>query len=360
MQRRRAPNPGRAIAQQAAWGGESCTGGWRPGMGLREVGESVHAGGVRELMTVVGAVVPVILVVMAGWWMRRVDWLTEEADASLLRVTINVLMPCLIVDSLVGSQALGDPGNVFVPPLIGFGTVTLGLGVAGLVARWIPPRAEATRRTFVYSVAIYNYGYVPLPLALTLFDRETAAVLFVHNIGVELALWVYGLTWLAGRGLRDGMRRLLTPPVLAIVGALVMNAMVSRESVPGVVWSTVHWLGGCAIPMGLILIGAVMADHARDFVSRQGGRVMGWACVLRLGVLPLMFLGLAWVLPLGVELKRVVLLQAAMPAAVFPIIIARQYGGDPATAVRVVVATSLGGLITIPLWLRAGMSWLEL
>jgi predicted permease len=49
-----------------------------------------------------------------------------------------------------------------------------------------------------------------------------------------------------------------------------------------------------------------------------------------------------------------------MPAAVFPIILARQYGGDPATAVRVVVVTSLGGLVTIPLWLQAGLSWLGL
>jgi malate permease and related proteins len=51
------------------------------------------------------------------------------------------------------------------------------------------------------------------------------------------------------------------------------------------------------------------------------------------------------------ELRRVLYIQAAMPSAVFPIILARHYGGDPATAVRVVVATSVLGLITIPLWL---------
>jgi predicted permease len=212
----------------------------------------------------------------------------------------------------------------------------------------------------VYSVAIYNYGYVPLPLALSLFDRDTAAVLFVHNIGVELALWFFGLTLLAGQGMRQGWKRVLNPPVLAILGALVFNALVRRESVPELLLFPVHWLGQCAIPMGLILIGAIMADHARDFVSRQGGRVMGWSCFLRLGVLPVLFLTLARVLPASPELKRVILLQASMPAAVFPIIMARQYGGDPATAVRVVIATSVGGLVTIPLWIRGGLAWLEL
>jgi hypothetical protein len=309
---------------------------------------------------VLRAVAPVFVVVLAGWTMRRLTWLTEEADASLLRMTINVLMPCLIVDSLLGSKALEDARNVWVPPLVGFGTVSLGLLTAMTIQRLIPERHPATRRTFVYSVALYNYGYVPLPLALSLFDRETAAVLFVHNIGVELALWLFGLTLLAGRGLREGWTRVFNPPVLAILGTLALNAAVGRDPLPALILDSVHWLGQCAIPMGLILIGAVLKDHAQDFRSRQGGRVMVWACVLRLGVLPLLFLGLAGILPVSVELKRVILLQAAMPAAVFPIIMARQYGGDPATAVRVVVATTLGGLVTIPLWLRLGMVWLRL
>jgi malate permease and related proteins len=313
---------------------------------------------VREFETVLQAVAPVFLVVLAGWIMRRLTWLTEEADASLLRMTINLLMPCLIVDSLLGSKALADARNVWIPPIVGFGTVTLGLLAAMTVQRLIPARQEATRRTFVYSVALYNYGYVPLPLALSLFDRETAAVLFVHNIGVELALWLFGLTLLAGRKLREGWTRMFNPPVLAILAALVLNAAIRREQVPALVLDSVHWLGQCAIPMGLILIGAVLKDHARDFASRQGGRVMLWACVLRLGLLPVLFLALARALPVSIELKRVILLQAAMPAAVFPILMARQYGGDATTAVRVVVATTVGGLVTIPLWLRLGMVWL--
>jgi predicted permease len=52
------------------------------------------------------------------------------------------------------------------------------------------------------------------------------------------------------------------------------------------------------------------------------------------------------------------LLQAAMPSAVFPILLARHYGGDPPTAMRVVIGTSVAGLLTIPLWVRFGMRFL--
>jgi hypothetical protein len=70
-----------------------------------------------------------------------------------------------------------------------------------------------------------------------------------------------------------------------------------------------------------------------------------------------LFLLLARYLPASVELKRVIVLEAAMPAAVFPIVMSRHYGGDPLTALRVVIGTSLVGMVTIPLWIRFGMKF---
>ena len=81
------------------------------------------------------------------------------------------------------------------------------------------------------------------------------------------------------------------------------------------------------------------------------------ACVLRLGVLPLFALALAKWLPCPVELRRVMLVQAAMPSAVVPVILAKHYGGDPAEALRIILYTSALGLLTIPFWLQLGLRW---
>jgi predicted permease len=314
----------------------------------------------HEFATVFEAVVPVFLVIAAGLVLRRVNWLTEEADASLLRLTINLLVPCLAFDSILGNPAVAVPRNLLLAPLVGFGTVMLGLAVAGVCARAVPAETPATRRTFTFAVAVYNYGYVPLPLAMSLFDRDTVAVLFVHNLGVELALWSSGLLLLAGANPRREWRKLLSPPLVSIFAAVVLNAVIGEQRVPGAVRAVAHMLGQCAIPMGMLLIGATMADHLRPFAQARGGRAMALACGLRLGVLPLLFLGLAWVLPASTELRRVMVLEAAMPAAVFPIVMARHYGGDVTTALRVVVTTSLASLVTIPLWIQAGLRFLRL
>jgi predicted permease len=313
-----------------------------------------------EFLTVLGAVVPVFGIAAVGLVIRKLNWLTEEADQSLLRVNINLLLPCLILDAAIGNPALSRLGNLVLAPVVGFGTMALGV-VLALAARPLHGLTERrAERTFAVSVGMYNYGYVPLPLALLLFDKETAGVLFVHNVGVEMGLWTLGVTLLTGGSVWRDWRKIVNAPLVAIALAVTLNALGWHAYLPSVVVTAVHWLGQCAIPMALILIGAIVGDHLHEFRSASGWRVIGTAVLLRIGVLPVLFLLLAKYLPASVELKRVIVLEAAMPAAVFPIIMARHYQGDPAIAMRVVIGTSVVGLVTIPLWIRFGIHWVGL
>ena len=48
-----------------------------------------------EFLKVLSAVLPVFLIAMLGFQLRRMDWLTKAADDSLFKVSVNVLLPCL-------------------------------------------------------------------------------------------------------------------------------------------------------------------------------------------------------------------------------------------------------------------------
>jgi malate permease and related proteins len=313
----------------------------------------------NQLQIVLAAVLPVFAIVLAGLALRRANWLTEEADESLLRLTVNILAPCLILDSILKNAALKQPSNVLLPPLIGLALCTAGMVVALLLARFCGVRDPVSARTFGLCAGLQNYGYVPLPLVMALFDRDTLGVLFVHNLGVDTAMWTIGLIMIQGPGKKGGWRKLISAPVLAIVIGILLNFAGLYSHMPQFLLDTFRLLGQCANPLGLILIGATMADQLRGFHSRQGWGVMTGACVVRLGLLPLLFLAVAKFLPCSLELKRVLVVQAAMPSAVFPIVMAKHYGGDQGTAVRVVAATSLVSLITIPLWLKLGLEWIK-
>ena len=135
------------------------------------------------------AMIPVFLVIGSGFLVRRLGWLSEEADRSLMRLVVNLLYPAMILSFVLGNDALRQPSNLILPPLVGMTTIIAGFGISMLVARQFKLGNQRDCRTFAFSTGMYNYGYFPIPIIALLFDRETAGVLLVYNLGVEFAMW---------------------------------------------------------------------------------------------------------------------------------------------------------------------------
>lgn len=321
-------------------------------------------------MVMVGAAVSVYTVIAVGGAIRLAGWTTREADQSLMQLIIRLLMPCLIFSVITNNEALKAPENLIFPPLVGFTHVVLGFGVALLLTR-LSPRVHGMvdRRqfgTFALTIGVFNYGYIPLPLVKVLYGEsglgdETLGVLFVYNIGVELALWTFGVMLLSGQ-LGQWWRQMLNPVSLTIVAALAFNFTDGTRYLPEFILRGIGWLGESAIPMSLILVGAIIADQLRHNESpprrSDSLKTMFWSCFLRLALLPVLFLLVVYLLPVSDELRRVVVIQAAMPSAIFPIVLARHYAGSPGTAMLVALSTSAVSLVTIPLWISAGLKFL--
>lgn len=305
--------------------------------------------------TIFLAAAPVFLIMGAGFGLRRMRWLTREADASLLKLVVRVLYPCLIFSVATGNPALDNAANLAFSPLTGCCTVLLGFLLAYYAASFLEMDPNS-RRTFAFSTGLYNYGFIPIPLIALLFPgSETMGVLFVHNLGVEIAYWTAGIMIVSGTALREAYKKILNPPAAAILAALAVNAAGWGNAIPVFLDRSLSMLAACAIPLGLILCGAILADFFKEVTWRKTWKISLAACAVRLGLLPPVFALLACWLPVTIELKRVIVVQAAMPAAVFPIVIARHYGGRPGVAVQVVLTTSALALVLIPFWIAFGL-----
>ena len=302
-------------------------------------------------------ILPVFAMVAIGVVLRRVHWIEGAAETSLLRLVIYLCFPCLIFESVVGNAALHTAGNLLLPPLVGCGTSVGGIALAYQVARWLGLGVGSGRRTFALSAGLGNYSYLALPILTGMFGPESRGVLFVHNIGVEATVWTVGVLVLSGRSLRESWHRLLNPMVLTLLAAVVLNLTGAGAVLPGMLLDLVHALAGCAIPLGLLMTGVNLANYLGEPRALFDVRVSLGAAALRFGVLPVFFLALARWLPCSVELKRVIVVQGAMPAAVIPIILSQHYGGRPLTAVQIVLGTTALGVLLTPLWLRAGLAW---
>lgn len=305
-------------------------------------------------------VVPVFALIGVGVIARRVHWVEGDAETSLIRLVVNIFYPCLIFQSVAGNAALRSPDNLLVPPLMGFAVTFVGFRAGLLVAKMIGLHVGTGLRTFALTVGITNYGYLPIPIMESIWGPGSLGVLLVHNVGVEIALWTVGVLILSGQSLREGWRKLFNPVVISLVLGLVCNLSGLTPYFPKVFTSTLQALAVCSIPLGLIMSGVNLANYLNEPRQLFDARVSTAAMALRLGILPAIMLLAADLLPLSLELKRVMVVQAAMPTALIPIIIARLYGGHPRTAVQIVLGTTALGIVVIPLWLRAGFGWLGL
>ncbi|MEM1224859.1 MAG: AEC family transporter [Planctomycetota bacterium] len=325
-----------------------------------------------DLAQIAASVFSVFLVMGVGAVCRTRQWLTKQADISLAKLTTKVLLPSLFLDRILTDSTLTSLMTVWQPPLFGFfetaGSLCLALWFARVIGPWFGLIHDGQHRAFALCAGLCNYGYIPLPLA-QIFYPDAEVELIFHNVGVDLALWSVGVAIITGgrakpdevattvprwRRWRSKVGKMVSPPLMAVALAVTIRGLGWTDFIPSPVMKTVHWLAGTSIPMGLVLSGAIIIDFIREARWNGSFRTIVAAMGFRQLIMPVLMLAIAAVLAPSVELKQVLLLEAAMPAAIFPIVLVRLHDGDTATALRVVLSTSISAIVLIPVWMALG------
>jgi predicted permease len=305
--------------------------------------------------------VGIALLEIVGWacggmLLRHWKLLKQEWEGTLLKCVIWFFYPCLIIRNVMVNQALSEQPAVLGSILgCGFCAIALGQVLSFFVARGMQFEKLGERNTFVFTTGIFNYGYFAFPVSRALFGEEAFGVLLVFAVGVEMAIWSVGILFLtAGTG-KLNWKKLLNPPLFSMAIALTLNWSGAAESISGEGMAVLEKVGWIAIPMGLMLIGAAMYDHLHELNLKKYIKWVGMACLLRLGILPALYIVAAAMLPIIPELKAALVVEAAMPCGIFPMLIARHYGGSGNTALQLILGTTFLSVITIPLWVLAGV-----
>jgi len=321
---------------------------------------------VQGAVGIIQQLLPVYLLILVGAGLRRVGLTKREYDDAFLHLVFNVMYPCFILDNILGSSSVKDPSSVAWGIGLGFLFPVVGMALAWVVAGWLGYAKGSGRRTFALSSGIQNFGYTAIPVVQQLWVGTGAmAMLFVHNLGTELAIWSVGVMLISGDK-KIPWKRLVNGPVVAVVAGLSLVALDwdgmrtsdAGEALPGVIRTTLKWLGVGAFPLAIFTTGGIMMDMIGK--ERFSLKASIGGSILRLAVIPLIMLLGARFSCAPVELKQVLIVQAAMPAAMTPILLAKLYGGRPSVAVEIVVASTVLSLFTLPLVILFGRAFLGL
>ncbi len=314
------------------------------------------------LLTVFLSTLPVYFFFAIGFLLRHKQVIRLEHDAPIMRLAMDVAYPCLVFHSIMkymvlsGDEKLSSFG--FSAQAIGMGALELlvGIGAAWCVAKVMRMRIGTGLRTFALSAGIQNYAFFVIPIIQMLFsaaDDPTLGVLFVHNVGCELVIWSIGVMIIAGGAANLNIGFFFKGTLLAVILGLSLAwlGLGSYVAHPPIM-KTLEMIGNCATPLCLILFGCSMRDLWVDMKWEVKPIVCG--LVTRLLIAPILILFLAWILPVDDIIKRIMVIQAAIPSAVIPIILAKRFGGQPNLGTQILLTTTVVAFITLPIWLTIG------
>lgn len=285
---------------------------------------------VRILLDILG---PVLVLVIAG--VAAGKWLLLPAQP-LAKLAYWLIGPAFVFEAL--SHAELAPQMLGRLTLAAAGAFTASAVIAYVMA-WRLPK---DRRAAVVTTGAYgNVGNFGLAIVLFSFDdsvRPYAAVAMVVVNGLGLILAVT----LADGGLAGFSRALRSPMTLMIPPALLVNSI--DFDMPLIVDRPVGLLAGAIIPVMLVTLGIQLHSIGRPRLD------LDVICSLaaKLLVQPLFAIPIAAALGLTSEAAGAIVLQAAMPAAVFAAVIAIELDARPDETATIVMAGTLVSMLTLP------------
>ncbi|MEQ8664704.1 MAG: AEC family transporter [Rhodospirillales bacterium] len=287
------------------------------------------------LSQLLNIIAPVAIAVAIGFAWRRKGLAFDIKLVSAL--VTNIGTPCLVFSTLsnveIGEKTFVEMALATFVTLCSFAAISaIAFRASGIPAR-----------TFLPSMVFANTGNVGLPLSLFAFGTEGLALAVTYFTIHLILLFTIGELVSAG-SLSVG--KIVRQPVLyAVPAALVV--LIGDLTVPMWLENTTKLLGDFTIPLMLITLGISLADlkiggFRRSLVLSVFRLVMGFA----VGVAAAEAFGLE-----GVS-RGVLILQSAMPVAVFNYLFAVRNDNSPEEVAGIIVLSTAIAFALLPalLW----------
>lgn len=305
-------------------------------------------------MAMFNALLPVFLVIMLGYGLRRINFAPEEIWRGIERVVYFILFPALLLHTLATADFSGfNVGPMGAALLAGlFSTLVVVTGLRRTIGKSIGMEGPAYSSVFQGSLR-WN-GFVGLASVAAIYDQSGLAMAAVAIAVLVPTVNVLSVLILA-RHATDApatlplIVRLLSrnPLIIACMAGILLNA--TGIGLPGPLEPTANIIGRAALTLGLLAVGAGLDLHA----ARNAKTLVILTSVMKLMVLPVaiaIFCTLFNVDPLP---REIAILCGTVPTASSSYILARQLGGDADLMASIITASTLSAMVTMPL-----MMWL--
>lgn len=283
---------------------------------------------------------PDLSLIVCGYLVCRYTALNRPVWDAAERLVYYLLFPVLLFTSIVRNPL--NPSTAL--SLGGAGVAVVGLGIVLAYALRAAPGVDGRLHASGAQVAFRFNSYVGLALAERLSGSAGLAWMALL-IALCVPLCNIAAVWpLAREGGHGYLRELSRNPlILATAAGLLAN--LAGLKLPEFAGITLQRIGGAALPLGLMAVGAGLRFGA----LREGPGLAAALMLIRHLALPSLALGLCLWLTLPPAQQAVLVAFAALPTASSSYVLATRMGGHGGYVAGLVTVSTLIGMLGLPL-----------
>ncbi|MCL2602627.1 MAG: AEC family transporter, partial [Treponema sp.] len=281
-----------------------------------------------------------VCLMLVGWITAKTRIVDVNARATMTNLILFVFLPCNILHSFFSSDRSKLPA-LAIMLAVAVGVMALSFVLSLLLYR----RAGAEqRKVLLYATIVSNATFLGNPVVESIFGTEALPYAAVYVLPMRIAVWTAGLAIFTGSA--GNMKKAVLHPCL-IATYIGLAMMVAGFRAPLLLERLLFSLGGCTIPMSMLVIGAILAAvDPRKVVSH----LTVYYTFIRLLLLPLVVMGVLLALRPAPMVSGIAIIMSAMPAGATTPILADKYGGDSTLASGIVFVSTLLSIVTAPLF----------
>jgi hypothetical protein len=282
-------------------------------------------------MNILQVVLPVFLIIAVGAFLGKIKKLNLDPFIFIL---VYITAPSLIISAL---QKTDIRITEFLPMI--FYTLIIVLSLA-LISTLIIKLSKTKQKGIQLPMIFGNTGYLGYPIALLAFGTVGLSYAVIYSSIETIIMMSLGI-YLANK--KNNFKEMFKVPLIyAVIIALFLNTI--NYKLPIALLTPIDMIGQITIPLALIILGYRLTEIRLRSLNKAL-----LAALFKMGIGLIIAIALVAIFSLTGIPKNILILQAAMPSAVFTMILAHKYKRDSDLVASIVLLSTLFSLITIPL-----------
>ena len=295
----------------------------------------------------INATLPIFLVMILGWWLKKINFLSDEFVAVADKLVFKVALPVLVFQDIAEANLSEDFDWKFV--LFCFLGTCIFFGLTWILAELLIKdksligsfvqgsfRGSAAILGIAFAENIYgNSGLVPMMIvaSIPLFNIFSVIVLIRSANAGETDKKVV---------VKKTIKGILTNPIIIGIFAGIPFALMDVQF-PVIVSKAMTSVANMSTPLALVAIGAGFSTGA----ALAKWKLTAVASVIKLVLIPGIFLPVAIAMGFRDEELVALLILTGAPTTVSSYIMAKNMGNDGDLASGIVVMTTLLSSVTL-------------